>query len=427
MSDDAVVNEIISTNNLEAGTLESTSPEHPELVQYNCTDWDFLVSRAEANGLVVVVNDGAVSMVPISLQGTATHTFTYGIDEIYDFEIEADAERQLPAVESSAWDIAAQAPTEPAQADDFALAQGNLNGVDLADALGLTDPGKQVSLVSLPLEELQAWSNGRLMRSRLSLIRGHIGVRGLGELALLDLVELAGIGDRFNGTTLVTGIRHRLDGQGWQTDIQFGLAATPFAERRDLVEVPAAGLLPAVNGLQIGLVDTYEDDPAEELRVKVILPGIDPEAGFVWARLAAPEAGLGRGYFFRPEAGDEVVVGFLNDDPRQAVILGALYSSVNTAPEALAELSEENINKGIVTKSGTILQFVDDEKASLIIQTASENKVVLSDDEELIEISDQHGNTIKLSADGIEIISGGDLKIEASGNVEIAGQQVDVK
>ncbi|MCP4408251.1 MAG: Rhs element Vgr protein, partial [Gammaproteobacteria bacterium] len=183
----------------------------------------------------------------------------------------------------------------------------------------------------------------------------------------------------------------------------------------------------AVNGLQIGVVGEFEEDPAEELRVKIILPGIDPEEGFVWARLASPEAGLDRGYFFRPEPGDEVVVGFFNDDPRQAVILGGLYSSVNTAPEALAELSEDNINKGIVTKSGTTIQFVDDEKASLIIQTVSENKIVLSDDEELIELSDQHGNSVKLSADGIEIVSAGDLKIEAGGNVEITGEQVDVK
>ena len=107
--------------------------------------------------------------------------------------------------------------------------------------------------------------------------------------------------------------------------------------------------------------------------------------------------------------------------------MGALYSSANPAPEALGELSADNINKGIVTKKGTTIQFVDDENASLIIQTTTENKIVLSDDEEMIEISDQHGNTIKLSADGIEITSASDLKIEASGNVEISGQQVDVK
>lgn len=427
MKDDAIIKQILSNQSLKAGTVAATQAEHPELVQFNCTDWDFILTRAEANGLVVKVDDGAVSVAKIDLSGSASHTFTFGIDDIYDFDIEADAEHQLPGVESMAWDIAAQAPTRAAKAKNFSLSQGNLTGANLAQALGVSNPGTLTSMTPLIPAELQAWSDGRLMRSRLSLLRGRLGVSGLADIGLLDLIEVAGIGKRFNGKTIVTGLRHRVDTNGWQTDIQFGLSAKPFAERRDLTEVPAAGLLPAVNGLQIGIVDKFEEDPAGELRVKVLLPGIDSQEGIVWARLASPEAGKDRGYFFRPEPGDEVVVGFFNDDPRQAVVLGALYSSVNTAPEAMGDLSADNINKGIVTKGGTIIQFVDDEKASLIIQTASENKIVLNDDEKLIEISDQHGNSIKLSSDGVEIVSAKDLKIEASGNVEISGQQVNVK
>ena len=430
MTDDAVINQLISDNGLEAGTVESTNAEHLELVQFHSTDWDFMLSRAEANGLVMAVNDGQISATKIDLSGSvpATHVFEYGISEIYNFEIEADAEQQLPSIESLAWDIAAQTPTDPpTEATDFTIEQGNLTATSLTEALGISDPGILSSLVSLTPEELQAWADGQLMRRRLSLIQGRIAIRGFGEIALLDLIEVSGVGDRFNGKTIVTGIRHRLDHHGWQTDIQFGLSATQFAERRDLTELPAAGLLPAVNGLQIGIVGAYEEDPAGELRVKVILPSIDHEAGFVWARLISPDAGIERGFFFRPEVDDEVVVGFLNDDPRQAVILGALYSSVNTPPEAMAELSEDNINKGIVTKKGTTIQFVDDENPSLVIQTAAENKVMLSDDEEIIAISDQHGNTITLSADGIEIVSAADLKIEASGNIEITGSEVDVK
>ena len=49
--------------------------------------------------------------------------------------------------------------------------------------------------------------------------------------------------------------------------------------------------------------------------------------------LATLDAGKERGTFFRPEIGDEVVVGFLNDDPRHPVILGMCHSSAKPAPE----------------------------------------------------------------------------------------------
>ncbi len=259
------------------------------------------------------------------------------------------------------------------------------------------------------------------------MIRGRIAVPGYADIKPLEVIEVAGIGKRFNGVTLVTGIRHRVDQQGWQTDVQFGLSAERFAAQPNIVDAPAAGLLPAVNGLQIGVVGKFEEDPGKEFRVKVILPGIDEKEGVVWARLASPDAGKGRGYFFRPEPGDEVVVGFFNDDPRQAVILGAMYSSKNTPPAKVSKLTAENIDKAIVTKTGITIRFADDKKAALFIETPGKNKIVLNDDAQTVEISDQHGNAITMSKDGVEIKSAKDVTIDASGNVEIKGQKVDVK
>ena len=102
-------------------------------------------------------------------------------------------------------------------------------------------------------------------------------------------------------------------------------------------------------------------------------------------------------------------------------------SSTNAAPEDFAELSEDNLNKGIVTKNGTKICFVDNDKASVFIETARSNKILLDDESESIQIVDQHGNTITMDSNGIEIMSSGDFKIDASGNVKIEGQQVDIK
>jgi uncharacterized protein involved in type VI secretion and phage assembly len=209
--------------------------------------------------------------------------------------------------------------------------------------------------------------------------------------------------------------------------VQFGLPAERYITSPGVTDLPAAGLLPGVNGLQIGIVAPFEEDPDKEFRVKVKLPGIDPKKGDIWARLAAPDAGKGRGYFFRPEPGDEVIVGFFNDDPRQAVILGAMYGSKNAPPDDMKKLSKDNIAKGIVTRSGITLGFNDDKKSSFFIKTPGPNKIILDDDKQMIQISDQHGNSITMNKDGIEIKSARDLKIEASGNVEIKGTKVDVK
>ena len=59
------------------------------------------------------------------------------------------------------------------------------------------------------------------------------------------------------------------------------------------------------------------------------------------SRAILVDAGKQRGQVFWPEPGDEVVVGFLNGDPRQAILLGALHGKTNapfpTPAEALKE------------------------------------------------------------------------------------------
>jgi uncharacterized protein involved in type VI secretion and phage assembly len=173
-------------------------------------------------------------------------------------------------------------------------------------------------------------------------------------------------------------------------------------------------------------VAPFAEDPQKEYRLKIILPGIDEKKGVVWARLALPDAGKNRGTFFRPEPGDEVVVGFFNDDPRQAVVLGAMYSSQNTPPAEMAKLSAKNINKGIVTKTGTAISFTDDAQSILSIKTPAANTIVLDDKAQTILIGDQHGNAITMSKEGIQIKSVKDVQIDARGNVKIKGSKVDI-
>ena len=417
-TDSDVIKKLLQDGGVDVGTVDATRPQHAQLVQYYATDWDFILSRADIQGLIVSADDGTVSARKMEVAGRGKHTFRYGMDEVYAIDIKIDGQSQLSAVESVAWDIADQALTSAEQGQETSLAQGNLDGGQIADAIGF-DTYTLSQIAPLDSDELEQWASARLARSRLAMIRGAITVRGQADIKPLDIIDLDRVGQRFNGSALVTGVRHSYDRHSWKTVLTVGLDPTWFSHEDGIQESPAAGLLPGVTGLQVGIVDEFEDDPDEELRVKVIVPAIHADEGAVWARLATPDAGDKRGYYFRPEKDDEVVVGFFNDDPRQAVILGAMFSSKNKRPEWVEDPDKKNLYKAIVTKQGTILGFSDDDKPSVFIETPDENKILLSDDDKSIEITDQHGNSIKLTGDGVFIESVKDMKISVDGELEI--------
>lgn len=430
-SDAKTIRKLVQRAGLKVGDIPtSSSPEHVEMVQYRASAWDFIVSRADVLGRLVAVEDGVVSLPKMEVASSAAAKLEYGINNLYEIEIEADAGHQPGAVQSIGWNAKKGAQTLK-KAAAVSTRAGNLKGDALGKALG-----SAVVTLSHPVpadeNELQTWADSRMARSRLALLRGRISMPGTTAIKQMDVIQLAGVSDRFNGKALVTGVRHRVNAAGWRTDLQLGLSPEEYARRQDIREVPAAGLLPAVSGLQIGVVAEFQEDKKDKLRVKVNLPGIDmQQSSAVWARLLAPDAGKNRGYYFRPEPNDEVVVGFLNDDPRQPVILGALYGAINTPSALMKAPTADNAYRGIITKAGTKIVFVDDKKSSVYIETAKKGKLLLDDGskdgEETISLTDKHGNAITMSKDGIEIKSKKKVVVNGASGVEIKGKKVDIK
>lgn len=135
--DDAqVIGKLIKDGSLTSGSIAATRPRHRQIVQYHCTDWDFIVSRAEIHGLLAVAEDGKISVPKVQLSGEPRHTFKYGFSEIYDFEFDLDAGSQYPKVQSRGWDVKQRKLTPEIQAKSFALKQGDLDGARLASAVG---------------------------------------------------------------------------------------------------------------------------------------------------------------------------------------------------------------------------------------------------------------------------------------------------
>ncbi len=420
-ADSDILEEIISDAGLQP-EVASTSTTFPEMVQYNTTDWDFLVSRAEANGLLVFTEDGTVRVAAPDLGQDPTAELLYG-GNIIEFEAEMDSRYQYEGVHAFAWDPANQELLDIEGEPPSGTVAGNVSSEDLAAALGLSSYDLRHA-GQLKDTELQSQADGQLLKSRLAKVRGRIRIQGLGKLRPGQIVKLGGAGERFNGPLFVAGVSHEINTRNWETQLELGL--TPswfFQEHEDISPPPAAGLLPVVNGLQIGLVTALENDPAGEDRVQVRIPMISPQEEGVWARVASIDAGDNRGAFFRPEIGDEVVLGFLDDDPRNPVILGMLNSSAKPAP---ITATDDNHQKGIVTRSEMKVIF-DDDKKSITLETPKGNKMLLNEEDGGITIEDENGNKIVLDSSGITIESAGDINIKASGDLKTEGMNVSHK
>ena len=401
------------------GSVEATTLKHKELVQYNLTDWDFMLARAEANGKLVFAEGDKINVKKPDTSGSPVLTLTYGAN-LLEVEAEMDASTQWKSVKATSWDYAGQALAEETVSSATFTEPGNLSGATLANAVSPSSFDLRHTGQVLP-QELKTWAEAAMLKSRMAKIRGRVKITGFPDVKPGVMVTLEGCGARFNGKVYITGVRHEVSGGSWFSYLQFGLSPEWFAHRPDVAAPPAAGLAPAVHGLQIGVTVQLEQDPAGEDRILVKLPVLDHQAKGVWARVCTLDAGNDRGSFFRPEIGDEVIVGFLNGDPRDAVVLGMLNSS---AKPAHIPAKDDNHLKGFQTRSKMKLLF-DDEKKIVTLETPGGNKFIISEDEKSITLQDQNGNSLKMNDAGIEIKSVKDLKIEAAQNIDIkAGQNL---
>lgn len=71
-------------------------------------------------------------------------------------------------------------------------------------------------------------------------------------------------------------------------------------------------------------------DCTGEARVMLLLPWLP---GYTpWARLSSPMAGMGRGTYFVPQVGDEVLVAFNHGDVREPYVLGTCWNTIDRPP-----------------------------------------------------------------------------------------------
>lgn len=413
--DDEVMARLVSDAAL-APTVTQTQPKWVQLAQNDATDWDFMLARAEANGLIVLATvDEQIHVETPDPGAAATLKVAYGLD-LVGFEGALDARNQHEQTTAQAWSPVTggvSAATAQAPGLDEAGA-GNLGPAALAKALKTGERLLRTAQASAD-GSLRPWAEGTERRAALAGNRARLTFTGTGKAVPGTTIEIANLGERFSGKAYVGAVRHRIEAGQWLTEIDTGLDVETHAERHALTQPPAAALVPPVHGLQIGLVRKLEADPGGLLRIQVQLPLYAGNEALLWARLATPYATSEGGFFAPPEIDDEVVLGFLNDDPREAVVLGCLYGQKSAMPQ---HLQDTNNTKSLITREKLEISF-DEEKKVITIVTPAQNQLVLSDDGKSITITDQNNNKVVLDGQGITLDSPKDVKIKAQGQVDI--------
>ena len=412
MKDSDIINKLIGNYGLTAD-VSATNTQYEELVQYYCSDWDYMLSRAEINGLWVIVDSAKVSVQSPQTNSQPELKVTYG-EDLMEIQAEMDARTQLASVTGTTWDLKKQAIVQATGTQPSLNSQGNITTKDLAAVIDLDSYNIQTA-APIAQDSIKSWASAQLLKSGLAKIRGRMIFQGSAKAAPGKLIEINGVGTRFNGQVLVTAVLHDISDGNWISEVEFGFAPNWFIEKTDIVAPPASGFLPGVEGLQIGVVKKLDQDPEGEYKIQVAVPVMQTDQEGVWARLASFYGSNGNGAFFVPEIEDEVVLGYFNNDPCHPVIIGSLYSSNRKTPY---ELTKENNTKAIVSRTKMKLEF-DEEKKVITVETPGGNKIIISDDDKSIQLQDQNNNTVKLSSDGISLDSPKDITINAKGKVNI--------
>ena len=111
------------------------------------------------------------------------------------------------------------------------------------------------------------------------------------------------------------------------------------------------------------------NDPEGLGRVKVEFYWASGSTSSDWMRMIQPHSGAGKGFYFIPEIGEEVLVGFEGGNAQCPYVMGTHYNG----KESSGYHTPENDMKVIRTRSGIII-ILNDADGSVLIQDPSGNK-----------------------------------------------------
>jgi phage protein D len=396
-----IATQVAKRAGLKVGKVDKTSTVFPFVSQAGQTDWEILTQLARDTGSDLTVRNGSFSFVaPAEDAASGTPpTLKFG-EELLRFRSVLTSAQQVGQVEVRGWNVAEKNPlvgTAPAKTSTVDLP--TVKPTDMASAFG--NPTYISTDVPYRSQAEVDQAAKALAEEKASAFAEFEGVaRGNPDLRAGKKISIEGLGAPFEGKYTITSARHRFDPvTGYTTAI-----TVTGKQDRSLLGLASGGSrsrqTPA--GVVIAQV-TDVHDPDKMGRVKVKYPWLSADYVSGWARVVCQGAGKDRGWIALPEVGDEVLVGFEQQDFDRPVVLGGLYNGIDTLPKGPNDLVDGGsgaINRrSLVSRKGHRIDLLDQDGSKEGVRIAS------TDDKFLIHL-DVTGTTITVHADGKVLIEG---------------------
>lgn len=228
-------------------------------------------------------------------------------------------------------------------------------------------------------------------------------------------VQINKVGTRFGGKYVVTSARHVYSRTGYDT--YFSVEGARPNQLADYMS--ERGDMSLWGGVVTALV-TNNDDPKKMARVKIKFPWLDAAVESNWARVAGIGAGNKVGLHWLPEVNDEVLVAFEMGDFNRPYVIGGLWNGTDKQPEEAGVKNGKVEIRTLQSREGHIIRLVDDSAGQMIeiIDCKTNTSIKMDTTNKKITI-DSKGD--------IDMTAVGNIKIEATGNLDIKGANVSAK
>jgi phage protein D len=424
----------------EVGTIDDTEVTHDYVAQVNQSDWDFLAARAREIAFELTVEDGHFNFrrpteasegpdAPDGGRPTSTR-LVFGLDLI-TFHPRISAVGQPGDVRVRAWDPNAKnviLGSSDARAGhvDLTTKPAGLSGafpnathVIVDRPLGTQDEADRVAAAGAE----QLGSCG---------FEAEGTVLGNPSLGAGVSVNISGLADMFNGRYRLTQCCHLFDRSGYYT--QIGISGRRDRSLLGLTSTAAPSHRPSASGaafpgVVIGQV-TDNNDPDALGRLKVKLPWLSDDYESDWCRMSQLGAGPDSGAVWLPEVNDEVLLAFEFGDLRRPHIIGSLYNGQDKPRLGDGLFDSGKVKRrGFVSRAGHRLVFLDDANQLGIALISADGKcrVALDQTDGEVRVHCQGKVTIDTDQGDISLKSGGNLSVQAQGNLELKASDIKIE
>jgi uncharacterized protein involved in type VI secretion and phage assembly len=166
-------------------------------------------------------------------------------------------------------------------------------------------------------------------------------------------------------------------------------------------------------------------DPAQQGKVLVRIASLDQE---VWARISAPGAGSGAGFYYNPRVDDEVLVALSGTNPVNSYIIGGMWNTKDSPPisSPLDVTTKRVIKTGLKDIPGHQIEFDDGIGQSITINTTTDQKITM--DPFKIELTNKAG-TLKITMDNKAqkiTIQAVDIELAAIKGITLKAAKIDI-